>query len=302
MVGRYPAGAKPQDRDHPMETFKTKAALRSALPALRASGKLALVPTMGYLHDGHLALVRAAKATCNRVVVSIFVNPTQFGDPDDLAKYPQDLERDFALLRAEDVDAVFLPSPNEMYHPQSETIVETTELAQRLMGALRPGHYRGVCTVVTKLLNLVQPDQAFFGEKDYQQLRVIRTMVRDLDIPVEIIGVPTQRESDGLAMSSRNARLTPEDRAAAPVLSAALDAAQEVLCLDPACAVEQLAAQIEAQIAAEPRARVESIDIQDAETLADLSGTASGRGGNPSCRPIWRCLTDRPTGDRSRLT
>lgn len=259
-----------------MEIYETKSALRAALPDLRAGGTLGLVPTMGYLHEGHLALIRAARASCDRVIASIYVNPTQFGDAEDLAKYPQDTDRDLALLRAECVDAVFLPDPDGMYDPAAQTIVETTELASRLMGALRPGHFRGVATVVTKLFNLVQPERAFFGEKDYQQLLVIRTMVRDLDMAVEITGVPTQREPDGLAMSSRNVRLTPAQRAAAPVIAASLDRAEAMLRSDPQTSVEALAAEIEAHLGSEPLARTESVDIQDAATLADLSGPLAG--------------------------
>lgn len=255
-----------------MELYETKSALRTALPDLRAGGTLGLVPTMGYLHEGHLALARAARAACDRVIASIYVNPTQFGDAEDLAKYPRDPDRDLALLRAEGVDAVFLPDPEGMYHPQAQTIVETTDLAGRLMGALRPGHFRGVATVVTKLFNLIQPDRAFFGEKDYQQLLVIRTMVRDLDMPVEIIGVPTQRDPDGLALSSRNVRLSPAQRAAAPVLAASLARAETLLRADPQTPVEALQAEIEAHLATEPLACTESVDIQDAATLADLSG------------------------------
>lgn len=255
-----------------MEICTTKTEMRRVAQRLRAeAGALGLVPTMGYLHDGHLDLVREARGVCARVVASIFVNPTQFGPGEDLASYPRDTERDLALLEAEGVSAAFLPSPEEMYHPQAETIVETTGLSGILIGALRPGHFRGVATVVTKLFNIVQPSHAFFGRKDYQQLAVITTMVRDLDIPVEIVGVPTRREPDGLAMSSRNVRLTAEHRAAAPALNAALDWADATLPRQPMTA-EELAAAIDARLAAVPGARVMSVDIRDAETLAPITG------------------------------
>ncbi len=255
----------------PMKICTTKAALRKAVSGWRAAGdRIGLVPTMGALHEGHLTLVRAAKADCGRVVASIFVNPTQFGDPADLAKYPRTEEADLAALKAEGVDAVFMPSADEMYHPEAQTIVETEALAGMLMGALRPGHYRGVCTVVAKLLNCAMPDAAYFGEKDYQQLLVIKTMVRDLDMPFEIKGVPTVREADGLAMSSRNMRLEPADRAASTVLSKSLTMAAARIASGAEAA--DLEAEVAAFIKAEPRATVETVDIRDAQTLAPLNG------------------------------
>lgn len=255
-----------------MQICPTKSEIRAAVAGFRAAGaRVGLVPTMGYLHDGHLTLVRTARAACDRVVVSIFVNPTQFGPTEDLATYPRDMERDLALLGGEGVDAVFAPSPEEMYHPEAQTIVETTGLSGILIGALRPGHFRGVATVVTKLLNIVQPDEAFFGRKDYQQLAVIRTMVRDLDLPVKITGVPTVREPDGLAMSSRNVRLTPAQRAAAPALNAALDWA-ETQVHRGALGAEELQAAIETRLSGIAGAEVQSVDIRDAETLAPLDG------------------------------
>lgn len=255
-----------------MEVFETKSALRAGLSSLRGGARLGLVTTMGSLHRGHLALVRAACAECDRVVVSIFVNPTQFGEAADLDAYPKDTDRDLALLRAEGVDAVFVPSVEEMYAADSRTIVETTGLADILIGALRPGHFRGVATVVAKLFNLVRPDRAYFGEKDYQQLLVIRTMVRDLDFGLEILGVPTEREADGLAMSSRNVRLSPAERQAAPVLAAALDRAETLLAAAPDTPVETLEAEVRAVLAAEPLAATESVDIRHAETLDALAG------------------------------
>ncbi len=189
---------------------------------------LGLVPTMGALHDGHLALVRRAREENATVAVSIFVNPTQFGPQEDLATYPRDMERDLALLEAEGVDLVYAPSPEEVYPPGFDTWVEPGALGERLEGAVRPGHFRGVATVVTKLLNVVTPDRAYFGQKDGQQLAVIRQLVRDLDMAVEIVAVPTVRDADGLALSSRNAYLTAEQRRAAPVIYRALTAAREL--------------------------------------------------------------------------
>ena len=189
---------------------------------------LGLVPTMGALHEGHLTLVRRARSENATVAVSIFVNPTQFGVNEDLATYPRDMERDLALLEAEGVDLVYAPTPDEVYPPGFDTWVEPGVLADRLEGAVRPGHFRGVATVVTKLLNVVAPDRAYFGQKDGQQLAVIRQLARDLDMGVEIVAVPTVRDADGLALSSRNAYLTPEQRAAAPVVYRALSEAREL--------------------------------------------------------------------------
>jgi pantoate--beta-alanine ligase len=249
-----------------MKICRTKAEVRDVMAQFQAQGETtALVPTMGYLHDGHMSLVRAAKAQSQRVIASIFVNPTQFGDDADLDAYPRDEPRDFALLEAEGVDVVFAPDVAEVYDSAAQTTVETETLANLLMGKLRPGHYKGVCTVVTKLFNIVQPNKAFFGEKDYQQLLVIKTMVRDLDIPVDVIGVPTVREIDGLAMSSRNVRLTPEDRKAALVLNRAL-AYGDYEASDGRDAT-QLEQDISAFIAREPRAQIESVDVRDAHTL-----------------------------------
>lgn len=249
-----------------MRICRTKADVRDAVKDFRAKGEtVGLVPTMGYLHNGHMSLVSVAKAATSRVVATIFVNPTQFGDAADLDAYPRDEARDFALLEAAGVDAVFVPSVTEMYHTNKQTTVETEQLANILMGALRPNHYKGVCTVVSKLFNIVQPDKAFFGEKDYQQLLVIQTMVRDLDIPVDAIGVPTVRDIDGLALSSRNVRLTADDRQAALILNKAL-AYGDYEASDGREAAE-LERDIHAFIAREPRATVQSVDVRDAFTL-----------------------------------
>lgn len=253
----------------------TKSEIRTAVAGYRAAGEtVGLVPTMGFLHEGHMELVRGAKARADRVVVWIFVNPTQFENAGDLAAYPRDTERDLEMLRAEGVDAVYLPQPEEIYPAGAETIVETTRLANMLHGKVRPGHFRGVTTVVTKFFNIIQPDLAMFGEKDYQQLQIIRRMVRDLHMPIEIVGVPTVRESDGLAMSSRNVRLSPEDRAAAVVLSRALDAAERLAA--SGTTVEALRDTITETIAAEPRAALKGLDIVAAESLEEIAGPLTG--------------------------
>jgi pantoate--beta-alanine ligase len=237
------------------------------------SGSIGLVTTMGALHAGHMALVKAA-STHDNVVATIFVNPTQFGDPSDLDTYPRTETEDLALLEQAGVAAVFIPTVGEIYPEGEETIVESTNLANVFHGLVRPGHYRGVATVVTKLFNIIRADAAYFGEKDYQQLAVIRTMVRDLHMPIAIHGVQTVREHDGLAMSSRNIRLTPADRAAAPILIAALTAA-EVMIQDGAT-VEAAHDIIAATIATEPLATLGAIDIVDPATFAPATGTPSG--------------------------
>lgn len=254
-----------------MLTCPTKDAIRACVSALKRDGKsVALVPTMGFLHDGHLALVRAAAKLADKVVVSIFINPTQFGPNEDLEAYPRDPDRDCALLRDEGVDSVFLPSVEEMYGVAGGTFVDVTELSSILQGALRPDHFRGVATVVTKLFNIVQPDTAVFGEKDYQQLALIRRMVRDLDMPLTIAGHPTVREMDGLAMSSRNVRLDPEHRAAATVLHQALCLAE--LAVLQKISAEELEALIREKIETESFADIQSVDIRDAKTLGSVTG------------------------------
>ena len=255
-----------------MEICRTKSAIRAQLAAWRPA-PIVLVPTMGFLHEGHLSLMRLARARAGatgKVVASIFVNPTQFGPGEDFDSYPRNEARDFDLMRNEGVDAVFAPEVAEIYDPAAQTIVETTELAKTLIGKLRPGHFRGVATIVTKLFNIIRPDAAVFGEKDYQQLAVIRTMVRDLDMGIEIIGAPIQREPDGLAMSSRNVRLAPEDRTAASILSQALDEAEAMAATGITAA--RLRSHVRATLEAEPRARVQSVDIRDAQSLDTISG------------------------------
>lgn len=249
-----------------MRHVTERSALREELRRLRSGGTLGLVPTMGYLHEGHLSLVRRCRTENTSTVVSIFVNPTQFGPQEDLAKYPRDLDRDLCLLEAEDVDLVFAPEPEEMYAPDSSTWVEETALSRGLCGASRPGHFRGVCTVVLKLLNLVQPDRAYFGQKDFQQVQVIRRMVRDLDVPVEIVSCPIVREPDGLAMSSRNVYLSETQRGSALCLSRALERAR--LCFDQGeRRADRLLGDVRAFLLEDPAVAVEYAELRDAMTL-----------------------------------
>lgn len=258
-----------------MQVCHTVAAIRDRVAHYRsAKESVALVPTMGFLHEGHMHLVRKAHEVADRVVVWIFVNPTQFEKPDDLDAYPRDLERDLAMLRAEGVDAVFTPDATEIYPEGAETIVETTRMANMLHGVVRPGHFRGVTTVVAKFFNIIQPDFAMFGEKDYQQLQVIKRMVRDLHMPIEIVGVPTVRERDGLAMSSRNVRLSAKEREAAVVLNHALDHAEAVASTRPT--TTELQNQIANLISQEPLAKLEGCDIVQAESLDAIEGPIFG--------------------------
>lgn len=254
-----------------MKICRTKADMRVAVREWKRDGEtVAVVPTMGFLHEGHLALARKAKSEADRVVTTIFVNPTQFGPNEDLTTYPRDEDRDLALLRAETVDAVFLPSVDEMYGAGGDTFVEVPGLSAILQGSLRPGHFRGVSTVVTKLFNIVTPDIAVFGEKDYQQLTLIKQMVRDLDMPLEIVGHPTVREADGLAMSSRNIRLSGDQRAEAVALSRSLDRAGQLA--RRGAAIEELEVAVRGVLSEAPSGKIESIDIRDAATLAGLTG------------------------------
>jgi len=231
---------------------------------------LGLAPTMGALHEGHLALVRQGRQENQRLAVSIFVNPTQFSPTEDLSRYPRDLERDLALLRQEGVDLVYAPSPKEIYPAGFDTWVDPGALADRLEGAARPGHFRGVATVVTKLFNLVRPDRAYFGQKDGQQVLVIQQLVRDLNIEVEVVVVPTVREPDGLALSSRNSFLTPEQRKAAPVIYRALRRAQE-LRRQGVAGGEDLRAAVRRVLEKEPLLeQVEYVSLADCYTLGEL--------------------------------
>jgi pantoate--beta-alanine ligase len=250
-----------------MRLLRPAAEMQAAALAWRAQGlRLALVPTMGALHEGHLSLVRLAREGADVVVVSIFVNPTQFGPREDFAAYPRELERDLSLCAEAGADAVFAPSVEDMYPAGHSVHIDETALSTHLCGAARPGHFRGVCTVVAKLFHLCLPHRAVFGEKDAQQLRVIRRLVRDLNFPVEIVAAPTAREADGLARSSRNRYLGPEERAAARVVPRALDAVAERVAAgerDPAV----LRAVLAATVAAEPLARVDYLEVVDDETL-----------------------------------
>jgi pantoate--beta-alanine ligase len=228
-----------------------------------------LVPTMGYLHEGHLSLVRRASEENPSVVVSIFVNPTQFGPREDFASYPRHPQRDLALLEKEGADVVFMPPAAEMYPPRFDSWVEVGEMTQRLEGASRPGHFRGVATVCAKLFNIIQPTRAYFGQKDAQQLMVIKKMVADLNMDLEIVAVPTVREPDGLAMSSRNTYLNPEQRRAAPVLYQALTMAQKLWAQGETDA-QTIRQQMTDLIQKQPLADIDYVSIADAETLEEL--------------------------------
>jgi len=239
-------------------------------------GTIALVPTMGALHSGHLALVDEARGLADTVILTIFVNPTQFSAGEDLDAYPRVLEADLEKARSAGVDAVFTPEAGDMYPPGFQTEVRVKGLEAHLCGLNRPGHFVGVATVVLKLFNITLPHVAVFGEKDYQQLLIIRRMARDLDLDIEIRGVPTIREADGLAMSSRNAYLTPEERRAAAFIPCALEAGKRLVS-GGECSVSILTAAVEKVLKAEPLATIEYTVVADAETLEDVS-TVSGDG------------------------
>jgi pantoate--beta-alanine ligase len=242
------------------------------LKALRgkATGSVGLVPTMGCLHDGHLALVRRARGENEAVVVSIFVNPTQFGAGEDFATYPRDSERDITLLKGEGVDIVFTPPVEEMYPAGFCSGVEVGQVTEQLEGASRPGHFRGVATIVAKLFNIVEPTRAYFGQKDAQQSVVIERMVADLNMNLEIVIVPTVREPDGLAMSSRNTHLNPEERRAALVLWQALSLAQQLFSQNERQA-ESIHRQMSALIQEEPLASLDYVSVADAASLEELA-------------------------------
>jgi len=242
------------------------------LRALRQqlSGTVGFVPTMGYLHEGHLALVKQARIENSNVIVSIYVNPTQFGLREDFGAYPRELNRDLELLREEGVDIVFVPSDDEMYPPEFSSCVNVEKVTERLEGASRPGHFRGVTTVVTKLFNIVQPSRAYFGQKDAQQAVVIKRMVTDLNMGIEVIVVPTVRESDGLAMSSRNIYLNPRERQSATILFKALTLARQ-LWQGGEKDADKLRKQMTSLIQKEPLAQIDFVSIADAETLEELN-------------------------------
>ena len=252
-----------------VETIADMRAARTALPE-----PVGVVPTMGALHEGHLTLIRQACAENRSVIVTIFVNPTQFNNPDDLAKYPRNLEHYAAVLHDLGVDLIFTPTPDVMYPADYQTTIEVAGVSTGLEGAHRPGHFKGVATVVAKLFNLTQPTHAYFGQKDAQQVAVIRQMAEDLNFPLEIIVCSTVREPDGLAMSSRNQNLTPNERQAAAVLYRALSAARKAFdngIRDP----HQLHETTQQILSAEPLAEVDYISVADAQTLQEINKTIS---------------------------
>jgi pantoate--beta-alanine ligase len=257
----------------PFEIIRDPAAMRARAEDLRRDGrKIAVVPTMGALHEGHLALLRAARAKCDVLILTIFVNPTQFGPNEDLAKYPRDEAGDLAKARACGIDLAFCPDASAMYPAGAQTFVEVRELQQPLCGARRPGHFAGVATIVTKLFHLTKPHVAVFGEKDYQQLAIIRRMVRDLDFDIEIASVPIVREPDGLAMSSRNAYLSAEQRRSALALSRGLAAAEAAVNSgerDAVAIVAPARAPLEAA-----QLRIDYAELRDAVELSEVATLA----------------------------
>jgi pantoate--beta-alanine ligase len=256
-----------------MKTVSTIAEVRAWHAA--SPGSIGLVPTMGYLHDGHLSLVSRARAENDRVAASLFVNPTQFGPHEDLSRYPRDVERDQALLAAAGCDLLFAPPVSEVYPSGFSTTVDVGAVAEPLEGERRPGHFRGVATVVLKLFDIFQPDRAYFGEKDAQQLAVIRRLVKDLDVPVDVRPCPTVREADGLAMSSRNSYLNAEERRAAGILFRALGAAGQRFKSGEREAPMLRHAMSEV-LQTEPLARVDYVALADPETFRPIEGVITG--------------------------
>jgi pantoate--beta-alanine ligase len=265
-----------------MQVVKTIADVRRWRAA--AASPVGFVPTMGYLHEGHLALAQRARAENTAVAVSIFVNPTQFGPDEDFQTYPRDLERDLTLLKTAKVDAVFIPSVEEMYPPGASTVIDVEALSTMLEGASRPGHFRGVATVVCKLFHLLQPERAYFGEKDYQQLQVIRQMVHDLRMPTEVLGCRTVREPDGLAVSSRNVYLSPAERQAAGILSRALFQATS-LATDGERDAARLTAVVRGMLAHEPLLRIDYVAVVHPQTLQPVA--TIGLEGAVVCLAVW---------------
>ncbi len=256
-----------------MQVLGTIAALREA--RARLGGSIGFVPTMGYLHEGHLSLTQRSRRNNDHTLVSIFVNPTQFGPQEDFERYPRDPERDLALLQDDGVDIVFMPTASDVYPSGFDTYVVPGSIAQRLEGASRPNHFRGVATVVLKLFNIVQPTRAYFGQKDAQQVAVIKKMVRDLDLSLEVVSVPTVREPDGLAKSSRNVYLSPTERQAALCLWRSLQAARELRAQGEEQA-EKVRQALRAVIVAEPLAQLDYVSIADGETLEELTDLRLG--------------------------
>ena len=262
--------------DPPLKIYATIHEMRSASRAIRRAGKrVGFVPTMGALHEGHLSLVRAARGASDVAAASIFVNPTQFGPTEDLAKYPRSFERDWELLERGGVELLFAPSVEEMYPAGAVTWVTVEGLSDKLDGRSRAGHFRGVTTVVAKLFHIVEPDAAFFGQKDAAQVAIIRRMVRDLDLPVEIVVCPIVREADGLAMSSRNAYLDPEQRKQALVLHRSLMRVQELVAAGEQDAAKLLAAGRE-EFSRESSVRLDYFEIVDADTLDPVQNISGG--------------------------
>ncbi|HZY59247.1 MAG TPA: pantoate--beta-alanine ligase [Candidatus Binataceae bacterium] len=258
-----------------MKIIESPAEMQSFAETARRRGeRIALVPTMGYLHEGHLSLMREGRRCAAVLVSSLFVNPTQFGPREDLSSYPRDMERDCRLMESVPVDVLFAPDAAAMYPAGAQTWVEVTELTQGLCGEFRPGHFRGVTTVVAKLFNIVKPHVALFGAKDYQQLCAIRQMVRDLNFDVEILPMPTVREPDGLAMSSRNAYLSPVERVVALSLSRALEAARTALARGERNP-HVLARTARAELEREAEVAVEYVEVRDALTLAEIGAVSA---------------------------
>ncbi len=250
-----------------MDIVNEPKAMQQKAEAWRKGGfTVGCVPTMGFLHNGHLELMRRARAACDRVVVSIFVNPTQFGPNEDFSSYPRDFERDRALIESVGVDVIFSPTPEMMYAKGAQTFVEVTEVTKGFEGASRPGHFRGVATVVSKLFNIMKPHYAYFGEKDFQQLTAVKRMVLDLNMDLTVVGCPTVRETDGLAMSSRNVYLSPEERKAATCLRRAFLRARE-LATGGETSTNTILAEAGSIIEKEPLARIDYVEICDPETL-----------------------------------
>jgi pantoate--beta-alanine ligase len=280
-----------------MQLVATPAALTAWSQQHRVVGRrVALVPTMGALHDGHLALVECARAHADVVIVSIFVNPLQFDRPDDFDAYPRPIDDDLDICRNHGVDAVYAPVASTMYPPRFDTAVVPGRLGDILEGAKRPGHFRGVATVVAKLLNAAQPDVAVFGQKDFQQLAVIQRMIADLDMPIDVVGMPTVREPDGLALSSRNRRLTPRQRSAAACVPRMLDAVRAAF----AAGVDQSAALLDvarAVVDAEPLARFEHLEFVHPDTL---EGVAAVDAATMAVTAVWfddiRLIDNIPLG------
>ncbi len=255
-----------------MKVTKTKKEIRKVVGEWKKRGlSVGFVPTMGFFHQGHLSLMKESLKRTDRTVVSIFVNPTQFGPNEDYNNYPRDIERDMALAESTGVHAVFVPDVQEMYPSPSKTWVEVEGLTKHLCGRSRPGHFRGVATVVTKLFNIIQPNVAVFGEKDFQQLQVIRQMVRDLDFPIEIVGAPIFREKDGLAMSSRNTYLSDDERKSSLCLFNALKRARELISKNEVKDAAELVSALEDFIGKYPFTRIDYIFVGDPETLEPVT-------------------------------